>query len=158
MQRFTSRGLFVISVLAVALMLITAVAIIPTLRYQVRSWVVSSDREILAKTSGYVTPEGPFVFVFKIRENGSLKLEVYSNGDSAGESTLLQKIDLNEVRDGYVNFQGNATNLALADTDHDGAMDLIAPSFDDQMTPRLNVFRFNRALNSFERIVPPPQD
>ncbi|MBX3040504.1 MAG: hypothetical protein KF789_07360 [Bdellovibrionaceae bacterium] len=158
MQRFTSRGLFIISVLAVALMLITAVAIVPSLRHQVRSWVVSNDREILAKTSGYVTPEGPLVSVFKIREDGFLKLEVYTNSGNSDESVLLQKIDLNETRDGYVNFQGNATNLALADTDHDGAMDLIAPSFDEQMTPRLNIFRFNRALNSFEKIIPPPSN
>ncbi len=155
MQRFTSRGLFVIVLLAAALMVMTAIALVPSLRSQARSWVFSNGREILAKTSGHVTPEGPFVSVFKIREDGFLTLEVYVTGEDSSADRLLQKIDLSETRDGYVNFQGNATNLALSDADYDGAMDIIAPTFDDQMTPRLNVFRFNRALNSFEKIVAP---
>lgn len=158
MQRFTSRGLLTIFSLSFLLMVVTAIALIPSLRNKVRGWAFSSERQILAKSSGYVTSEGPFVSVFKIREDGGLFLEIYTNPTPEGEPNLLQRIDLQETRDGYVNFQGNATNLALSDTDQDGAMDLIVPSFDEQMTPRLNIFRFNRALQSFEKLTPPLEE
>ncbi|MBX2987954.1 MAG: hypothetical protein KF802_08650 [Bdellovibrionaceae bacterium] len=142
--------------LAGVLALVTVLAVIPPLRARIRAFFLPETRQILAKTSGYITPRGPFVSVFKISEGGSLMLEIYTTPDDQGNPQLLQKIPLNEIRDGYVNFQGNATNLALSDTDHDGALDILAPTFDEQMTPRLNVFRYNEDLRTFERASAPP--
>lgn len=157
MQRFTPRGLLSILILAGAVVVLTLAALIPTSRQKIRSWILRDGREILAKTSGYATPAGPFVSVFKIRENGALIIEVYTTPDQDGSPKLLQKFVLNEIRDGYFNFMGNATNLALSDTDHDGALDILAPTFDDQMTARLNVFRFNQTLGIFEKAIPPAE-
>lgn len=158
MQRFTPRGLVLICVLAVALATLTVAALVPGSRRAIREWMLERGRHILAKTSGYITPEGPYVTVFKISEGGGLLLEVYTSLDESGSPNLLQRIPLNETRDGYFSFMGNATNLALSDADRDGAMDILAPTFDDQTTARLNVFRFNRAMNTFERIIPPSPD
>lgn len=158
MQRFTPWGLTLISILAFVVAALTVAALIPSSRRTIRQWMLMHNREILAKTSGYVTPEGPFVSVFKIREGGQLLLEVYTMPDENGNPQLLQKLPLNETRDGYFNFMGNATNLAISDTDNDGAMDLLAPTFDDQMTARLNVFKFSRTLGVFERAIPPPSE
>lgn len=136
-------------------MLATTLAVVPQFRDGIKSWVFSKERVILAKTSGHVTSEGLLVSVFKIRQDGFLKIEIFRMDAKSSESTLMQVIDLPETRDGYINFQGNATNLALSDTDGDGAMDIIAPTYDDQMTPRLNVFRFNQTLSVFERATSP---
>lgn len=157
MQRFTPRGLIAILVLAVAVVGLTLAALIPSSRQKIRSWLRPDNRQILAKTSGYASADGPFVSVFKIRENGVLVIEVYTTPEQDGSPKLMQKFVLNETRDGYFNFMGNATNLALSDTDQDGALDILAPTFDDQMTARLNVFRFNRALGTFEKAIPPPE-
>lgn len=159
MQRFSTRGLFAIVILAFSLASLTLAAMIPKSREAIRRWILRDQRQILAKTSGYATPEGPFVSIFKIREGNALIIEVYTSPGEDGSPNLLQKIPLDETRDGYFNFMGNATNLVLSDTDNDGAMDILAPSFDDQMTARLNVFRFNRSINMFERVIPPgPQE
>jgi hypothetical protein len=158
MQRFSKKGLALIFALAVLLALFTVAAVIPSIRFRVKEYLSFNGRDIIAKTTGYITPEGPFVSVFKIREEGSLVLEVYTTPDEDGNPRLLQKIILDETRDGYFNFQGNATNLALSDTDQDGAMDILSPTYDEQMTARLNVFRFNRATQNFDRVIPPPQN
>lgn len=157
MQRFTPRGLVIIFSLAGLLALTTVLAVVPPLRMKIRGFLMPDNRQILAKTSGYITPQGPFISVFKISEGGQLGLEIYTTPDEDGNPRLIQKIPLNETRDGYVNFQGNATNLALSDTDHDGAMDILAPTFDDQMTPRLNIFRYNQSLQTFERATAPAE-
>lgn len=142
-------------ILAAAVAGLTLAALIPSARQKIRAWVISDNRQILAKTSGYATAAGPFVSVFKIREKGVLMVEVYTTPEQDGSPKLMQKFVLNETRDGYFNFMGNATNLALSDTDQDGALDILAPTFDDQMTARLNVFRFNQALGTFEKVIPP---
>ena len=154
MQRFNRRHLILISSLAFLLMLVTTVAVVPSLRAAFKSFVFSNQREILAKTSAKISPDGPLVAVFKLLEDGRLKIEVYKV-ENSGETTLSQIFELNETRDGYIHLQGNATNLALSDTDNDGALDIIAPSFDDQMTPRLNIFRFNSTLQNFEKVTAP---
>lgn len=157
MQRFTPRGVVLILILAAALMAATVAAIMPGSRAKVREFLHFDDRKILAKTSGYTSQGGTFVSVFKITSQGMLELEIYTTPDEQGNPRLLQKINLNESRDGYVNFQGNATNLALSDMDGDGSMDILAPTFDEQLTPRLNVFRFNKELTMFERYTPPEE-
>lgn len=157
MQRFTPRGLLTILVLALALAAVTLAALVPASRNAIRGLFMHDRREILAKTTGFATADGPFVSIFKIRESGQLLVEVYTSPDNEGNPQLLQRIPLNETRDGYFNFMGNATNLALSDTDRDGAMDILVPTFDDQMTARLHVFRFNRALGMFERLMAPPE-
>lgn len=158
MQRFTPRGVLIIFVLAIGVAVLTVAALVPSSRNAIRAFLLSTDRRILAKTSGYVTPEGPYVSIFKILEDGGLALEIYTAPDSDGNPNLLQRIVMDETRDGYFSFMGNATNLALSDTDSDGAMDILAPTFDNQMTARLHVYRFNRALGTFEKVIPPPPD
>lgn len=153
---FSRRGLALIIALAAAVLLLTMATVIPEWRHRMKDFWIPGGRQILAKTTGLLTPEGPFVTVFKIREKEDLFVEVYqtaSNDPSSQE--LLAKLSLPEGRDGYFSFQGNATNLVLSDMDRDGALDVIAPTFDEQMTARLHVFRFNRVTKSFERLSAP---
>lgn len=161
MQRFTQRGLALIVILSVVLAGLIVLSLNPSGRRAVRGWLFSDSREILAKTTGYLSKEGPFVSIFKIREKDSLFLEVYAiktNDKNETHTELIQRIDLPEARDGYFNFMGNATNLALSDTDNDGTMELLAPTFDQQMTARLNVFKFNQTTQTFDRASAPNAD
>lgn len=142
------------SVLAVLAMVLLTVAIIPSLRNSVKEIFSSSERIILAKVSGNITAEGPRVTILKIRSKDSLTLEVYSD-DPGQENTLIAKIPLFETKDAFFVVNGNATNLALTDVDKDETMEIVAPTYNEQMVPRLNIFKYNRASKSFDRVNAP---
>lgn len=135
-------------------MALTTVAVIPSLRTKVKETFAIEDREILAKVSGKIGALGPRVTVLKIKGHNSLTLEIYDMDGQEG-TALLAKIPLAESRDGYFSLQGNATNLALTDVDSDGEMEIVAPTYDDQMVPRLNILKYNRTTKSFDRVTAP---
>lgn len=158
MQRFTRRGLILIVILSLALAVLTLIALSPQSRHNVRSLIFSNQRHILAKATGHISKDGPFVSVFKIKERDIIVVEIYTigNGENA-TPRLLQKFSLDQSRDGYFNFMGSATNLALSDTDGDGYLEILAPTFDAQMTARLHVFRYSRTMGNFERVIAPSE-
>lgn len=151
---FHKKEIVLMSVLAVLAMVLLTVAIIPSLRNSVKEIFSSSERIILAKVSGNITAEGPRVTILKIRSKDSLTLEVYSD-DPGQENTLIAKIPLFETKDAFFVVNGNATNLALTDVDKDETMEIVAPTYNEQMVPRLNIFKYNRASKSFDRVNAP---
>lgn len=153
---FNKKELVLMIALAVLAMAVTTVAVIPSLRTKVKEAFSVDDREILAKVSGKIGALGPRVTVLKIKSHNTLSLEIYDM-DSQDGTALLAKIPLAESRDGYFSLQGNATNLALTDVDSDGEMEIVAPTYDDQMVPRLNIFKYNRTTKSFDRVTAPEQ-
>lgn len=138
------------SLVVLALVMIT-VASSPELRGKVRSWTQIDKRQIVAKTSGYLQAQGPWLTVLKIMDGDGFWLEVYTSEKEDTPVTLISRIALTEKKDAYFQFQGNATNLVLTDVDQDGKMEIIAPTYDDQMVPRLNVYKYNANINGFER-------
>lgn len=153
---FRKKEIVLMSVLAVLAMVLLTVAIIPSFRTSVKEIFSSSERSILAKVSGNITAEGPRVTVLKIRSKDTLTLEVYSD-DPGQENTLIAKIPLFETKDAYFVVNGNATNLALSDVDNDELMEIVAPTYNEQMVPRLNIFKYNRASKSFDRVNAPSE-
>lgn len=153
---FRKKEIVLMSILAVLAMVLLTVAIIPSFRTSVKEIFSSSERSILAKVSGNITAEGPRVTVLKIRSKDTLTLEVYSD-DPGQENTLIAKIPLFETKDAYFVVNGNATNLALSDVDNDELMEIVAPTYNEQMVPRLNIFKYNRASKSFDRVNAPSE-
>ncbi|WP_374029510.1 hypothetical protein [Bdellovibrio bacteriovorus] len=151
---FKKKELALMGVLALVAMALVTVAVVPSLRMKIKDVFWSSDREILAKVNGNIGPHGPQITVLKIKSKAALSLEVYSNDGETG-LTLIAKLPLFETRDGYFLLQGNATNLALTDVDKDGTLEIVAPTYDEQMVPRLNIFRYNPATKSFDRATAP---
>jgi len=150
---FSAESLLIGGLLLVAL-IVTAVAITPSWRQAVRDLVSPEQRVILAKITGDLTGQGLQVMVLKIQVRDSLILEIYSVENSE-ENAMMAKIVLPEKRDAYFQLKGNATNLGLADVDNDGTLEIIAPTFDDQMIARLNIYKFNSATRSFDRLNAP---
>lgn len=146
---FKKKEVLFIGILAVVAMALTTIAVVPSLRSKVKDAFAKEDRVILAKVSGRMTPEGPEMSVLKIKSNDKLSVEVYEVSSSG--NVLLSKLSLFESRDGFVSLKGSATNLALADLDKDGIQEIVAPTYDDQMVPRLNIFKFNDQTKSFDR-------
>lgn len=150
---FKKTELTLMAVLAIVAMAVITAAVIPSLRMKVKNSLISADRNIVAKVSGNLTAEGTQVTILKIKSKDSISLEVYA--DSLEGQTLMTKIPLAESRDGYFLLQGNATNLAITDVDDDGNQEIVAPTYDDQMIPRLNIFRYNSATKSLDRVNAP---
>jgi hypothetical protein len=149
---FSVQNLLLSSLVIVAL-LVTMVAITPSLRQQVRDFFTPEHRTILAKVNGDLTGDGLKVMVLKIRTRESLVLEIYR--DEMEGMSLMAKITLPEKRDAYFLLKGNATNLGLADVDSDGVLEILAPTFDDQMVARLNIYKYNPQTHSFDRVNAP---
>lgn len=151
---FKKTEIILMAVLAVVAMTLVTIAVVPNLRSKVKEAFSSSSREVLAKVSGKIGPNGPHLTVLKIKSGGHLSLEVYSEEEN-GSLALMTKLPLFEARDGHFLLQGNATNLALTDVDKDGNLEIVAPTYDEQMVPRLNIFRFNPESKAFDRASAP---
>lgn len=151
---FNAESLLLGSLVVVAL-LVTAIAMTPSLRQNVRDFFNPEQRTILAKISGDITGQGLHVTVLKIQTRDNIVLEVY-NIENPEESAMMARIVLPEKRDGYFQLKGNATNLGLADVDQDGTLEIVAPTFDEQMVARLNIYKFNPNTRGFDRMNAPP--
>lgn len=152
---FTRKEIVILVVLSLLSMGLITIAVIPQLRDSAKSLFAFDHRQIIAKVTGLLAPQGPHIMVLKTQDRNSLALEIYEQGANQ-EMTLLQKIPLQESHDGYVSLKGNATNLALTDTDGDNVMEIVTPTFDEQLIPRLNVFKYNSLTKSFSKISAPP--
>ncbi|WP_413289616.1 hypothetical protein [Bdellovibrio sp. HCB337] len=150
---FTAESLLLGSLVVVAL-LVTGVAMTPSLRESVRDFFNPEQRTILAKISGDLTGQGLHVTILKIQTRDNIVLEVY-NIENPEESAMMARIVLPEKRDAYFQLKGNATNLGLADVDHDGTLEIVAPTFDEQMIARLNIYKFNPDTRGFDRMNAP---
>lgn len=150
---FKTKELILMGSLTLVAMALTVVAVVPSLRGKVKDAFLSTERKIVAKVDGTLGPDGPKVVALKIQSRNSLSVEIYSSSDEG--LTLMAKLPLYEARDGFVLVQGNATNLALTDVDKDGVLEIVAPTYDDQMVPRLNIFRYNPNTKSFDRATAP---
>lgn len=151
---FKRKEVAVIGVLALVAMTLITVAVIPSLRTKVKDAFTDSDRIVVAKVSGSLSPQGPRVTILKIKKSKDLTLEIYFTDDNEVLS-LMAKLPLFETRDGYFLLQGNATNLALTDVDKDGSPEVVAPTYDEQMVPRLNIFKYNSDTKGFDRMTAP---
>ncbi|UOF00285.1 hypothetical protein [Bdellovibrio reynosensis] len=151
---FKKKELIFLSVLALVAMTLITVAVIPSLKNSVKEALIPDKRTVLAKVSGKLSAEGPKLVILKIRTQDTINLEVYTLEDD-GSMNLLTKLPLYSTRDGYFHLQGSATNLAVTDVDKDGTLEIVAPTYDEQMVPRLNIFRFNEESRSFDRATAP---
>lgn len=130
------------------------IAAIPQLRNSVKEAFSSSHRQVLAKITGTLSADGPKLTILKIKSGDSINLEIFKHGEDDSLEPFA-KIPLFNAKDAYLEVQGNATNLSLTDIDKNGVMEIVAPTYDDQMVPRLNIFEYNPNSNSFDRMNAP---
>jgi len=129
----------------------------------------SEDRVILAKVDGALRAGQPTLRFVKFIKGDLIHLEAYllTNSDSGSNSnhfqkngtnsmdiehTLLGTLRLAESRDAYLTVKESATNLALSDVDMDGEFEILIPTFDNELVPRLHAYKFNLDYNTFEAI------
>lgn len=146
------RWLMFCILLLLAASLLAAV-LTPSIREKAHRYLEGVGREILATAEGDLLNDSSTVKVIKYRDRDGLWVEILKM-ETDGRSHQIDRVALPDKHDGLFNYQGHVTRLAIADIDQDGSMELLAPTFDQQLVPHLNVFRYNQALGKFEPYQP----
>lgn len=152
----TLRRKLILAVFFVVATLLIVVAVVPSLREKVQFAFTPVGNEVLATVQGNLLNDGSIVKVIKYKSSQGVFVEVHKLGDE-GQTSLVDRILLPDKQDGLFNFHSQVTRLAITDIDGDGKVELLAPTFDDQLVPHLNVLRYNPTTLRFE-LFTPPQD
>ena len=131
------------------LMMISALH--PDVRAAVRTSMMSDYRQVVSTAQGHLAGDERMFVVTKVKTRDSLSLEIFeAMGD--GQQKLVEKIALADSRDGFFDFNGQATNLAIDDVNGDGRPEILAPTFDSNMVGRLNVYNYDQDSNAFHKL------
>lgn len=145
---------YIVFLLAIA---ITAAILssIPNVQNKMKSLFSKDNRLILAKVNAFYGTQQTEYLILKIKDSFGLQIEIYEvlGQEKNSQPIFKQKFELVQDSDAYITLDKNTTNLALSDVDKDGQLDIIAPSVDRNGNLRLNTFRFNTNLSSFEPLV-----
>lgn len=137
--------------LGILVALATSIALFPRWREKVNLMFQRPYRQVLAKAYGDVSGQGDFVNVIKIKTEEGLFIEVFEAKKQIEGEKLIARLSLEEKRDAFMSFSGDATNLGLIDFDGDGTLEIMAPAYDENFVPRLSVFKFDPANKTFSK-------
>ncbi|MBC7740826.1 MAG: hypothetical protein H7061_01420 [Bdellovibrionaceae bacterium] len=130
--------------------LIAVLSSLPAVQKLVQPMLQAPSRQILAKVSTVNGIRSVQYLILKVKDSSGLQIEIYQVNPDTLKQELRQKFDLTQDGDAYMTINKNSSNLALSDIDHDGHLDILAPSVDRNGNLRLNTFRFNSDLQNFE--------
>lgn len=150
------KRLFMIGFPALCLIAISLIALsfIPQSRELIRNLVISESRVVLAKAEADLPNGGGKISVIKVKTADSLAVEVFESDSEGKNLKFVKRIVLPETRDAHFNFHDQATNLALSDLDGDGHVEILAPTFDEDLVPRLNVYKYDSETKEIFRLGP----
>lgn len=89
--------------------------------------------------------EGLVVDIYKIKENGSIIVK-FINSKSREH---FQTFSLQDSWDGYYLVNGRNSNLFLNDVDNDLKLEILAPTFNQNLEARLHILKYDDASNNF---------
>lgn len=141
----------VLSLALIACAVLLAAVLTPSVREGIQHRFAKPGREILATAEGDLLNVGGIARVIKYRTNEGIFIEILKV-ENSGETAFVDRVLLPDKHDGLFNFQGHVTRLAIADVDGDGTLELLAPTFDNQLVPHLNAFRYNADVGRFEPV------
>jgi hypothetical protein len=142
-----------ISILSALVITLTIIAVIPNFREKLKSLLVPNSRKVLATIRGDLRNDGTLVSVIKVKTTDSLSLEFYEVTDVSMQ--MIQKEELPDQNEGYFTFMGDATNLALSNIDEDPLLEILVPTFDENLVAHLTVYKYNTEVRRFEKIATP---
>lgn len=145
LSELQKRKLFLVSFPALCLIsvLLIVMSFIPETRELVRNLIVSQSRIILAKAEATLPSGAGKIAIIKVQTADSLAIEVFESEPEGRGTVFIKRIVLPEIRDAYFNFHDQTTNLAISDLDGDGQLEILVPTFDQDLVPRLNVYRYD---------------
>ncbi len=105
-----------------------------------------SFRKILS-TLSYSTSDGIPHQVLKIKTEKGINIEIYNT--SSNFPSLTSKFEVIGEKDGYFVLGGSGTNLALFDIDHDLKQEILIPTFDKNLTAKLDIIKYDENSKRF---------
>jgi hypothetical protein len=123
-------------------------------RTVIRERLLPNKREVLAKAQGDLVGTGRIFTVLKVKTQEALAVEVFETNASTGDSIFRTRAILPERREGLFTYKGRTTNLLLLDVDNDKAQEVIVPSFDENLVPRVHIYKFNDFTNTLDLLNP----
>jgi hypothetical protein len=108
------------------------------------------ERQVLSAASVDLFDKNQVTRVVKVKTPDKILIEVYGSLEDHGRK-LIDTIEIPDPHDGYYHLLGQAVNLAMKDMDGDRLPEIVAPTFDSEMQPHLNVFKYNQENRRFER-------
>jgi len=134
---------------AIALNILSNIALFS---FPVRQWIQArmnvNQSEILSVAQGDLLNDGSRVKVVKFKTMEGIVLEFYSDNRN-GSRYQISRVVLPNAKDAFFNHRGEAVQLAITDLDGDGTMELLSPTFDDQLIAYLNPFRYSPEVKGF---------
>lgn len=118
-------------------------------RGSIRDWLGPRTRQVLAQAKGDLNGQGDSVTVLKVQQLDSIILEVYSNDEEGRPTRFRTRIVISGSRNGAFDLKGQTVTLALMDTDGEPGDEILAPTFDYDYVPRLNVYKYNSETGQF---------
>jgi len=142
--------LLLLGLIAMALIIITTV---PQFREKVQAnFQTSEKRVILAKATADFNGKGLNLTVIKVKWKDQIIIEIFPYNNLKEENSMFDRIVLSNSQDAYFSFQNNSTNLAIADVDNDGLLEILVPTYDIEQNARLNTFKLRDDERGFERM------
>ena len=124
----------------------------PVARTSLRGILVPNQRVITSTLQADLMGDGTVFTIAKIKTRDSLLIEIYE-ALAEGKTKLVEQIELPNQKDGYFNFNGQATNLAVDDINNDGRLEILAPSFDHNLTGHVNIYSDDKDNKSFQKVL-----
>lgn len=147
---------FIIALLSLTVLTLSVVALNPEWRKQAQHLFRAQQKRVLAAVSGRFIPERPPLRAVKIIDNDEVFIEIFEESPD-GALNKLYVIRTGHPHDGQFNFKGQVSRLVASDLDKDGHDELLVPAFDQNLRPRLHVYKYQPELKEFQEIPPPSQ-
>lgn len=107
-------------------------------------------RDILALVQGSLQPGGNQYTLLKVREGRNLYLELHHTPAEMGPQGPVARLLLPDRFDARMELAGKYTNLALVNLLPDPEFEILVPTLDRNLVPRLNLVRFFEATQSLQ--------
>jgi hypothetical protein len=127
-------------------------ALNPDIRSGLRASLLNDQRQVVSTAKGHLAGDSRMFTVAKVKTAGALSLEIFEVIGN-GQEKLVEKIELADARDGYFDFNGHSSNLAIDDVNGDGRPEILAPTFDNNLVGHLNVYNLDPESNSIQKVI-----
>jgi hypothetical protein len=117
-----------------------------SLRSSVKHLFVPNSAKVLSVIRNVTITEGVTIDIYKIKEDSKIVVKFYHS--ETGE--LFQTFSLQDSWDGYYQVNGRNSNLFLNDVDNDETMEVLAPTFDHNLSARLHILKFDSNSKNFQ--------
>ena len=115
-------------------------------------WNPNQDR-LLSTVVGDISGEGHYFKVLKFRTKQGVRME-FLKYHSNGIKELVREVNLPGPYNGFFEYRGHSVQLAMGDINGDGLMEVMAPTFDQNLKARLNVYYYHKDHQSFHPFSP----